>query len=218
MSFNAARFALDAGVVPFTIGGDIHGYTIRRRDESSVWGAGAFGGEQGQLTTIGGTGAFSLVQVMNELIALGVGLTDVIRMVTVNAATMLGLTDELGSLAPGRVADVSVLAVDEDDPVLDHDRRHRAVDPPWSHEAFDEAPIAQLGGGRIGEARSELPQVTVHGRGGFHQPAVLREQIVEVQRLLLSSREVAGLDRIHRPPDDARLDERLAVRSSCRLW
>jgi dihydroorotase len=114
MSFAAARIALDAGVVPFTIGGDIHGYTIRRRDESSVWGAGAFGGERGQLTTIGGTGAFSLVQVMNELIALGIELTDVIRMVTVNAASMLGLTDELGSLAPGRVADVSVLAIDED--------------------------------------------------------------------------------------------------------
>jgi len=115
MSFNAARIALDAGVIPFTVGGDIHGYTIRRRDESRLWGAGAFGGEQGELTTIGGTGAFSLVQVMNELIALGVGLTDVIRMVTVNAATMLGVTDELGSLAPGRVADVSVLAIDKDD-------------------------------------------------------------------------------------------------------
>ena len=58
MSFNAARIALDAGVIPFTVGGDIHGYTIRRRDESSVWGTGAFGGEQGPLTTIGGTGAF----------------------------------------------------------------------------------------------------------------------------------------------------------------
>ena len=52
---------------------------------------------------------------MNRLIALGIGLTDVIRMVTINAASMLGLTDELGSLAPGRVADVSILAVDEDD-------------------------------------------------------------------------------------------------------
>src|SRR4029077_4030926 len=90
ISFNGAPIALDACVMPFTIGSDIHGYTIRRRDESSVWGAGAFGGEQRQLTTIVGTGAFSLVQVMNELIALGVGLTDVIRMVTVNAASMLG--------------------------------------------------------------------------------------------------------------------------------
>jgi dihydroorotase len=118
MSFNAARIALDAGVMPFTIGSDIHGYTIRRRDESRVWGEGAFGGEQGELTTIGGTGAFSLVQVMNELIALGVELRDVIRMVTVNAATMLEVTDELGSLAPGRVADISVLAIDEDDSTL----------------------------------------------------------------------------------------------------
>src|SRR5262249_44337810 len=115
MSFNAARVALDAGVMPFTVGGAIHGYTIRRRGGGTVWGPGAFGRRQGQLTTIGGTGAFSLVQVMNELIALGVGLTEVIRMVTVNAATMLDLTDELGSLAPGRVADVSVLAIDEDD-------------------------------------------------------------------------------------------------------
>jgi hypothetical protein len=65
MSFDAARIALDAGIMPFTIGGDVHGYTIRRRDENRVWGT-AFGGAQGELTTIGGTGAFSLVQVMNE--------------------------------------------------------------------------------------------------------------------------------------------------------
>jgi len=140
MSFNAARIALDAGVMPFTIGGDIHGYTIRRRDESSVWGASAFGG----------TGAFSLVQVMNELIALGLGLTDVIRMVTVNAASMLGLTDDLGSLAPGRVADVSVLAVDEDDWTLQDslgvriktDKRLR--------------PVLALRAGKVHRARSPL--------------------------------------------------------------
>jgi dihydroorotase len=118
MSFNAARVALDAGVMPFTVGGDIHGYTIRRRDDSGVWNAGTFGGEQGPLTTVGGTGVFTLVQVMNELMALGVGLGDVVRMVTANAAAMLSLEDELGTLAPGRVADVSVLAVDEGEFVL----------------------------------------------------------------------------------------------------
>jgi dihydroorotase len=118
MSFNAARVALDAGVMPFTVGGDIHGYTIRRRDESGIWNAGSFGGEKGQITTVGGTGVFTLVQVMNELMALGVGLGDVVRMVTANAAAMLSLEDELGTLAPGRVADVSVLAVDEGEFVL----------------------------------------------------------------------------------------------------
>jgi dihydroorotase len=113
MSFNAARIALDAGIMPFTVGGDIHGYTIRRRDDSGVWHAGSFGGEKGALTTVGGTGVFTLVQVMNELMALGIGLTDVVRMVTANAAAMLGLEDELGTLTPGRTADISVLNIDE---------------------------------------------------------------------------------------------------------
>jgi dihydroorotase len=150
MSFDAARIALDAGVMPFTVGGDIHGYTIRRRDESAVWGAGAFGGEQGPLTTIGGTGAFSLVQVMNELIALGVGLTDVIRMVTVNAASMLGVTDELGSLAPGRVADVSVLAIDENDWTLQDSLGVRITTDKRLR------PVLALRGGQVHHAQSLL--------------------------------------------------------------
>jgi dihydroorotase len=150
LSFDAARIALDAGVMPFTVGSDIHGYTIRRRDESRVWGPGAFGGERGRLTTIGGTGAFSLVQVMNELLALGIGLADVLRMVTVNAASMLGVTGELGSLAPGRVADVSILAIDEDDWTLQDslgvriktDRRLR--------------PVLALRAGKVHRSRSPL--------------------------------------------------------------
>jgi dihydroorotase len=61
---------------------------------------------------LGGPVVFSLAQVMNELLGLGFALTDVIAMVTRNAAVAVGLPDELGSLAPGRVADVSVIARD----------------------------------------------------------------------------------------------------------
>ena len=109
LSFRAARIALDAGVVPFTVGADIHGYTIRRQtadDELRTiqWNSG---------TPIGGSGVCSLVQVMNELLALGLDLSTVVRMVTANAATMLGLDGELGTLAAGAVADVSILALDE---------------------------------------------------------------------------------------------------------
>jgi dihydroorotase len=109
LSFRAARIALDAGVMPFTIGADIHGYTIRRRtsdDELRTlkWHSG---------TPIGGSGVSSLVQVMNELLALGLDLITVVRMVTANAATMLGLDGDLGTLAPGAVADISILALDE---------------------------------------------------------------------------------------------------------
>jgi dihydroorotase len=109
LSFRAARIALEAGVVPFTVGADIHGYTVRRRtadDELRTlrWNSG---------TPIGGRGVHSLVQVMNELLALGLDLVTVVRMVTANAAAMLGLEGELGTLAPGAVADVSVLTLDE---------------------------------------------------------------------------------------------------------
>lgn len=112
-SFAAARAVLEAGVRPFTIGADVHGYTIKRPLDAA-WDAGYFdergkrGG--GEPAVVGGPLVWSLAQVMNELRALGLTLPEVIAMATKNAAIALGLADELGSLAPGRVADVSVLA------------------------------------------------------------------------------------------------------------
>jgi dihydroorotase len=113
LSFAAARAVLDAGITPFTAGADVHGYTIHRPRDGS-WDAGYFdergGGRGGRARPIGGAAVFSLVQVMNELLALGLRLPDVIRMVTANAAVVLGLEGEIGTLAPGVAADVSVLA------------------------------------------------------------------------------------------------------------
>ena len=115
MSYRAARAVLDAGLLPFTVGGDVHGYTIGRL-EDGVWDGGYFDesvrGQAEPPAPIGGARVYSLTQVMNELLALGVGLADVVRMVTCNAAAMLGLTGELGTLAPGAIADVTVLATD----------------------------------------------------------------------------------------------------------
>jgi len=56
-----------------------------------------------------GAAKFSLVRAMTSMVALGLPLERVVPMVTTNAAAMLGRSDSLGSLAPGRVADVSVL-------------------------------------------------------------------------------------------------------------
>jgi dihydroorotase len=115
-SFAAARAVLDAGIRPFTIGADVHGYTIRRPLDAA-WNAGYFD-ESGRASRgdaalmLGGPVVFSLAQVMNELRALGFPLTEVIAMATRNAAEAFGLAGELGSLAPGRVADVTVLAHD----------------------------------------------------------------------------------------------------------
>jgi dihydroorotase len=115
LSFAAARTVLDAGIVPFTVGADVHGYTIHRPDDGA-WDGGYFDEREarrrGPARPIGGASVFSLVQVMNELIALGLRLPDVIGMVTANAAIMVGLDGEVGTLAPGVAADVSVLARD----------------------------------------------------------------------------------------------------------
>lgn len=46
---------------------------------------------------------------MNALMALGLSLEQLVPMVTTNAAHMLGLEEEIGSLKSGAVADVSVL-------------------------------------------------------------------------------------------------------------
>ncbi|PWU19953.1 MAG: amidohydrolase/deacetylase family metallohydrolase [Candidatus Rokuibacteriota bacterium] len=115
MSYRAARAVLDAGIMPFTVGGDVHGYTIGRL-EDGVWDGGYFDesapGPSGPPTPVGGAKVYSLTQVINEVIALGIALEDAVRMVTCNAAAMLGMTAELGTLAPGAVADVTVLAMD----------------------------------------------------------------------------------------------------------
>ncbi len=46
---------------------------------------------------------------MSELLALGLDLDEVVATVTANPARLLRMQDEIGTLAPGRVADVSVL-------------------------------------------------------------------------------------------------------------
>ena len=115
MSFAAARTVLDAGIVPFTIGADIHGYTINRPDDGS-WDAGYFdervARQRAPRGSVGGAAVYSLVQVMTELLALGLALPDVIAMATSHAATFAGLEGQIGTLAPGAVADVTVLARD----------------------------------------------------------------------------------------------------------
>jgi dihydroorotase len=54
---------------------------------------------------------FSLVECMSKFLALGYSLERVIRMTTTNAARVLGMEDEIGALAVGREADITVLAV-----------------------------------------------------------------------------------------------------------
>jgi dihydroorotase len=58
---------------------------------------------------------YDLPTTMSKLLGLGLPLADVVAMATSQAADLLGRAYELGSLAVGRVADVSVLRLEERD-------------------------------------------------------------------------------------------------------
>lgn len=107
-SFKMARIALDAGIVPDSLGADMHGYNTsvpkpvgtpeEHPDKDHMFA--------------GGT-RFSLVSGMTAMLALGLPLKHVVAMATCNAARMAGMQDVCGSLTPGMEADVTVL---HDDP------------------------------------------------------------------------------------------------------
>ncbi|MCU1488359.1 MAG: hypothetical protein JWN67_5105, partial [Actinomycetia bacterium] len=59
----------------------------------------------------------SLPETMSKIWALGVSLAEVVAMTTVNPAATVGRSHELGALEAGRVADVSVLRIEEGDEI-----------------------------------------------------------------------------------------------------
>jgi len=86
--YRTARRLFDAGYVPHSISTDLNAFNAD--------------------APVG-----SLAETMSKIWALGVPLADVVDMATLGPATSIRRTDELGALAPGRSAEVSVLAVEE---------------------------------------------------------------------------------------------------------
>ncbi|MEJ2687645.1 MAG: amidohydrolase/deacetylase family metallohydrolase [Gammaproteobacteria bacterium] len=86
--FPTARRLIDRGYLPDTISTDLNVYNV----DGPV---------------------HSLSTTMSKVWALGVPLTEVIRMNTVNAATAIQKEGEYGSLAVGRSAEVSVLRIED---------------------------------------------------------------------------------------------------------
>lgn len=103
-SFRMAGIALEAGIVPDTLGADMHGYNTRVPRP-----AGTPEQHSDEEHMFFGQSRFSLVSAMSAMLALGLPLAQVVPMVTTRCAEMLGLADELGTLGVGRVADISVL-------------------------------------------------------------------------------------------------------------
>jgi dihydroorotase len=107
-SYRMARIALDAGIMPDTLGADMHGYNTRVPKPSPSL-AGTPDEHPDKEHMFFGKTRFSLVSAMSSMLALGVPLEKIVPMVTTHPARMLGLEGELGLLKPGLAADVSVL-------------------------------------------------------------------------------------------------------------
>ena len=104
-SYKTARIVLDAGIVPDTLGADMHGYNTT---VPAPRGTPDFHPDEEDHLFTGRT-RFSLVSAMTSMLALGLPLQHVVAMTTCNAAAMIGMQDELGTLRVGSVADISVL-------------------------------------------------------------------------------------------------------------
>lgn len=107
-SYRLAKKALDAGIMPDTLGADMHGYNT---DIPAPAGTPKEHADD-ENHPFRGQAKFSLTQAMSSMIALGLTLEQVVPMVTSNPAKMLGRQDEIGALKVGRTADVTVLSDD----------------------------------------------------------------------------------------------------------
>jgi dihydroorotase len=116
-SLDVARAVLETGILPHTLGADLHGYNITRataysrsgqfRDDENPDDAAADGGSSEP--------AFSLHYAMSEMLALGVPLPHVIAMVTSNAAKAMREDGAFGALTVGRAADIAVMDLQSGD-------------------------------------------------------------------------------------------------------
>jgi len=103
-SFKMARIALDAGIMPDTLGADMHGYntTVPKPKGTPEQ-------HSDQEHMFFGSTRFSLVSAMTAMLACGLKLEEVIPMVTSNSAKMAGMEGTIGTLRSGVEADVTVL-------------------------------------------------------------------------------------------------------------
>ena len=92
-SFDIARRMMDAGVLPNTISSDVHSDFHAYHDDSKL--------------------DYSLCGAMSKLWALGMDLAEVVKRATLNPALILGEADEIGTLAVGSRADITVLDLAE---------------------------------------------------------------------------------------------------------
>jgi dihydroorotase len=122
-SFEVARRALKAGFSPGTISSDLHFYNVNGP-------------------------VFDLATTMSKFLLLGLPLSEVLAKATTTPAALLGLSDCVGSLREGFVADVAVFKISRGDFEFEDSLKQKV------HGEQRLEPLAVIRGGRV--YRSQL--------------------------------------------------------------
>lgn len=93
-SYRIARMLMAEGILPYTISSDVHGDFNSYHDNSKL--------------------NYSLPGAMSRLLGLGMPLMEVIRATTESPARVIGEAGELGTLAAGTIADISIFELREE--------------------------------------------------------------------------------------------------------
>jgi dihydroorotase len=117
-SFENARTVIGAGILPDTLGADLHGYNIKYPD-GGRWYRGMFtdtddvvpADDKGDDSALPFSTPYGIHHTMSEMMAIGVSLPQVVAMATSNAARLLKMQDTIGALTPGMDADISVFRI-----------------------------------------------------------------------------------------------------------
>ena len=105
-SYKMARIALDAGIMPDTLGADMHGYNTTVPKPKPP---GTPDSHPDKEHMFFGAVKFSLASAMTAMLALKLPVSQVVAMATCNAQRDFGLASDLGHLGVGAAADVSIL-------------------------------------------------------------------------------------------------------------
>ena len=105
-SYKMAQIALQAGILPDTLGADMHGYNTTVPKPSM---AGTPEEHSDKDHMFFGQVKFSLVSAMSAMLALGIPIEHVVAMSSWNPQRYFGLPDDIGHLGVGALADISVL-------------------------------------------------------------------------------------------------------------
>ncbi|HYL82043.1 MAG TPA: amidohydrolase/deacetylase family metallohydrolase [Candidatus Acidoferrum sp.] len=130
-SFEVARRALKAGLTPGTISSDLHFYNVNGP-------------------------VFDLATTMSKFLLLGLPLSDVLAKTTTTPAALLGLSDRVGSLREGYLADVAVFKICRGDFEFE-DSMHEKVRGDQRLE-----PVAVIRGGRVYRSQLRLERKYGH--------------------------------------------------------